>query len=270
MEAAAEVMYADTLIYELENKETVEDIGFWRRLVEQYAAKNVLELACGSGRITIPIARDLASNGRICGLDLMVRMVELAQQKLAKEPEAVQQAAHFVVADMRDFGLAQLDSEPFDLIYVPYNSMAHLHEIDDQLAVFRHAAACLAPGGHFVVDVFNPTLAQLAASKAPASVNLDLDLDHPCAGVSRMLRYISRLYTADNQQERITFIYEQYRNDGSAQKQVANFTSHTYFPRELELLLRLAGLSISQRWGSYAGEPFTDVAAVMIFSAVAS
>ncbi len=268
MEAAAEAMYADTLIYELENKETVEDIGFWRRLVQQYAATNVLELACGSGRITIPLARDLADNGRIIGLDVMGRMVELAQQKLAQEPEAVQQAASFIVADMRDFGLAQLGGVPFDLIYVPYNSMAHLHEIDDQLAVFRHAAACLALGGHFVVDVFNPNLAQLAASKAPALVNLDLDLEHPCEGVNRMLRYISRLYTADTQQERITFIYEQYRDDGSVPKQVANFTSHTYFPRELELLLRLAGLSISQRWGSYAGEPFTDTAPLMIFSAV--
>lgn len=269
MEAAAEVMYADTLIYELENKETIEDIGFWQRLVAQYAASNVLELACGSGRITIPLARHLAGNGRICGLDVMPRMVELAQRKLANEPQAVQQATHFIVADMRDFGLQQLGNEPFDLIYVPYNSMAHLQAIDDQLAVLRHAAACLAPDGHFVVDVFNPNLAQLAASKSPASVNLDLDLDHPCEGVNRMLRYISRLYTSDTQQERITFIYEQYMSDGSVKKQVANFSSHTYFPHELELLLRLAGLTISQRWGSYAGEPFIDTSAQMIFSAVA-
>lgn len=269
MEAAAEAMYADTLIYELENKETVEDIGFWRRLVGQYGARNVLELACGSGRIAIPLARDLAGSGRISGLDLMPRMVELAQQKLANEPEAVRQAAHFIVADMRDFDLAQFDNQPFDLIYVPYNSMAHMQAIDDQLAVFRHAVACLAPEGHFVVDVFSPALAQLAASKPPAPVSLDLDLDHPCEGVNRMLRYISRLYTPDTQQERITFIYEQYRDDGSVQKQVANFSSHTYFPRELELLLRLAGLSISQRWGSYAGEPFTDASPLMIFSAVA-
>ncbi len=269
MEAAAEAMYADTLIYELENKETIEDIGFWQRLVAQYAARNVLELACGSGRITIPLARDLAGSGHICGLDLIPCMVELAQQKLRNEPEAVQQVASFIVADMRDFGLEQLGNAPFDLIYVPYNSMAHLQAIDDQLAVFRHAASCLAPDGHFVVDVFSPDLSQLAASKPPAPVNIDLDLDHPREGINRMLRYISRLYTPDTQQERITFIYEQYRDDGSVQKQVANFSSHAYFPRELELLLRSAGLSISQRWGSYAGEPFTDASSLMIFSAVA-
>ncbi len=265
---AAEEMYADTLTYELENKETVEDIGFWRRLVSQYAARNVLELACGTGRIAIPLARDLAGSGRICGLDLSAEMVEMAQQKLANEAEAVRQTARFLVADMRD-SLAQFDGERFDFIYVPYNSMAHLRTIDDQLSAFRSAAACLAPGGHFVVDVFNPNLAQLAASKPPAPVSLDLDIDHPCEGVNRMLRYISRLYAPDIQQERITFIYEQYMTDGSTHKRVASFNSHTYFPRELELLLRSANLSISERWGSYAGEPFTDTASLMIFSTVA-
>jgi ubiquinone/menaquinone biosynthesis C-methylase UbiE len=268
MERAAEAMYADTLTYELENKETVEDIGFWRRLVGQYAAKNVLELACGTGRITIPLTRDLVGSGRICGLDLSAEMIETARQKLASEPEAVRQLARFLVADMCDF-LKQLDGEKFDLIYVPYNSMAHLRTIDDQLSAFRNAAACLAPGGHFVVDVFNPNLAQLAASRSPAPVSLDLDLDHPCAGVSRMLRYISRVYAPDIQQERITFIYERYMADGNTQKRAVSFDSHTYFPRELELLLRIAGLSISERWGSYAGEPFTDTSPLMIFGAVA-
>lgn len=272
MDAAAREMYTDTWVYELENKAMVEDIAFWRRLVQQYDARSVLELACGTGRITIPIARDLAGTGRVVGLDVSPEMINTAAQKLASESDAVQQTARFRAGDMRDACPSQLGDERFDLIFVPYNSLAHLPEIDDQLAAFRRAAARLTPSGHFVVDVFHPNLAQLAACQSPATngLSLNLDLDHPAADVTRLLRYISRAYIADAQKERITFIYECFIPDGRTSKHVSHFDSHTYFPRELELLFRSAGLTITERWGSYFGEPFTDSSPLMLFSAVAA
>lgn len=267
MESDAELMYRDTWLYELENKETREDLGFWQRLVEHYQAQNVLELAVGSGRILLHLARHFDDGEHhFVGLDASAPMIAMAREKLAAESAAVQGRVKLLVGDMTSFDCNAVGGA-FDLIYIPYNSMAHIHDIADQLATFRNAGGCLAPGGHFVVDVFHPNLAQLASSQPPPEVRLDLDLRDPAPGISRLLRYISRRYTPDTQRERITFIYEQYLASGHTRKSVSTFDSHTYFPRELELLLTTVGLTISERWGNYDGDPFTDSSPQMIFGA---
>lgn len=265
MDSDAAVMYSDTWLYELENKESRDDLGFWQRVVEQYQAKRVLELAVGTGRILLHLARHFSGNEyQFTGLDASAPMIAKAQEKLAGERVEVQQRVRLLVGDMTSFCTDDAGGS-YDLIYVPYNSMAHIHDIRNQISTFRNAAACLAPGGHFVVDVFHPNIVQLAESKPPTIMRLDLDLSSPTVGVSRLLRYITRQYTPDSQRERITFVYEQYLEDGHTHKSVATFDSHTYFPRELELLLTAAGLTISERWGSYYGDPFTDTSPLMIF-----
>src|SRR5437868_13262222 len=120
--------YEHTSDYDLEYSTQAEQDGpFWCELVMRYAPQRVLELACGSGRIGIEL---LHSPGSFLleGLDISSEMLGAYQRKLDREPEAIRQRVRLHKADMSDFQLEHKGL--FDLIFLPFNSIAHLYEIE--------------------------------------------------------------------------------------------------------------------------------------------
>src|SRR5215472_7901136 len=111
----------------------------------------VLELACGSGRLTIPIAQ---SGVEIVGADSSLSMLEAARAKAAAAGVTVK----FFAADMRDFKLLPLYSR----IILAGNSLQHLLTPHDLRRCLACARRHLAPGGRLVFDVSNPDRSQLA------------------------------------------------------------------------------------------------------------
>ena len=108
--------------------------------------RRVLELACGSGRFTVPLA---ASGALVIGGDLSETMLSRARAAVAERGVS----ADFVQLDMRDFVLGR----HFDAIIIAANSLMHLHTNADFARAFSAIRQHLAPGGRLLFDVFVPS-----------------------------------------------------------------------------------------------------------------
>lgn len=125
-------------------------LPYYLELARQ-ASGDVLELACGTGQLTVPIA---AAGVPIVGLDLSAPMLNVARERAAGAKVSVEH----LQGDMRNFDLGR----QFNLIFIARNSLLHLHATEDILAAFATIRRHLAPGGTFAFDIFNPSIQLLA------------------------------------------------------------------------------------------------------------
>jgi SAM-dependent methyltransferase len=190
----------------------------------------VLELAIGTGRLAIPLAQRAVD---VRGIDASEAMVARMRAKPG--------GADIPVA-MGDFAEVGVEGS-FSLIYVAFNTIFALLTQEDQLRCFRNVAARLADGGRFVVEAFVPDLGRFDRGQrvGVSAVRLDrVDLE-----VSRHDPLNQRV---DSQHIFVT--------DGGTQ--LAPVSLRYAFPSELDLMARLAGLELKERWGGWSGEPFTN------------
>src|SRR6185503_16550943 len=129
---------------------TAGDTQFYCDCARRFGG-DVLELGVGTGRVAIALAE---AGYNVTGLDLSPAMLERAGRKVAGAPPSIAQRLTFVQGDMNAFDLGRT----FPLILIPYRAFQHLLEPAAQ----RRALTCmrrhLAPGGHLVVDLFDPRL----------------------------------------------------------------------------------------------------------------
>jgi SAM-dependent methyltransferase len=131
--------------FSLPGVEQNRDIPFYISLARETGGP-VLELACGSGRVAIPLAR---AGFEVTGLDLSERMLAMGRQKLLKEPPEVQARVRLLRGDMTDFTTGQR----YPLILIPFNSLQLLHSPEDQRRALACAARHLAEGSRLVLEV---------------------------------------------------------------------------------------------------------------------
>ena len=146
----------------------------------------------------------------------------------------------------------------FELIIVPFNSLAYLITREDRLACLRAVRELLAPGGRFALDLVQPHYAFLAESIG-CCPPLRADADHaaPQYGISRFLRSYTDSYDPRTQTLRSTNRYEIHYADGRVEHRIGDLDWHIYFPEELDLLLEAAGLTTVARYGDYDRGPWT-------------
>jgi SAM-dependent methyltransferase len=120
---------------------TEQDVEFWRAVVGREPSGRVLELACGTGRVTLPLA---AAGFSIVGLDVDSTMLAVARDRRGAARWPL-----LVTSDMRRFALRCR----FDAIIVPYNSIQLLTDQDDVSACLRGLAEHLAPTGVVGLEV---------------------------------------------------------------------------------------------------------------------
>jgi SAM-dependent methyltransferase len=189
--------------------------------LEPLAGGGALELAIGTGRIALPLA---ARGVRVEGIDLSPDMVAQLRAKPGGADLRV------VIGDMT---ATRLDGE-FSLVYLVFNTIGNLTSQDAQAACFRNAAAHLGPGGAFVVELGVPPT-------GPLSV---FDLSETHAGIDEYDPATQRLVS-----HHFTLV------DGSWERQSVPFRSVP--PGELDLMARLAGMKLEERWSGWRREPFT-------------
>jgi SAM-dependent methyltransferase len=125
-------------------------VSFYTEVTRQQGGA-VLELACGTGLLTIP----LSSNGpTVVGLDRSRAMLQVAKRRASAAGAPVT----LLQGDMRDFALRR----EFALIIVARNSLLHLLSTEDLIAAFTAIRRHLAPEGVFAFDIFNPSVSLLA------------------------------------------------------------------------------------------------------------
>jgi SAM-dependent methyltransferase len=189
--------------------------------LEPLAAGGALELAIGTGRIALPLA---ARGVRVEGIDLSPDMVAQLRHKPG--------GADIPVA-MGDFATTRVEGA-FSLVYLVFNTIGNLTSQDAQIACFRNAAAHLVPGGAFVVELGVP-------SAEPLSV---FDLSETHAGIDEYDAATQRLVS-----HHFTLV------DGSWELVSMPFRAAS--PAELDLMARMAGMALGERWGGWRREPFT-------------
>ena len=240
--------------YDLEYQEQSEqDIPFWRELVMRYTPKRVLELACGSGRIGMELLRGLG-DFQLEGLDIYASMLNAYRNKLAREPEAIQRRVTLHEGDMCNYNLEHKGE--FDLIFLPFNSITHLYEIEQQLDAFKNTYDHLIPGGRFVVDTFLPDIDYLSnALNRPSNVYMEDEIEDPDEEFT-MLLYSSRKYDQIEQLQHIVWTHEKFFESGEHERYLTKLDMHIFFPRELQLLFLATGFGIEAIYGGYDWKPF--------------
>ena len=142
----AREFYAET--YEATVFDWPGEIGFYRRLAAEAnaAGQAVLEVACGTGRVTIRLARE---GFEVVGLDLSEAMLDVA-----RENSAGMGSIRWVQGDMRSFDLG----EAFGLVIIPGHSFQNLLTAADQAACLDSIRRHLIPGGQLVVHLDHPEM----------------------------------------------------------------------------------------------------------------
>jgi SAM-dependent methyltransferase len=197
-------------------------------LAELASGGSALELGIGTGRIALPLAQ---RGIRVHGIDLSEAMVA----RLRKKPGADQ-----IGVTIGDFATATVE-ELFSVAYLVFNTIENLTSQDEQVACFQNVAAHLQPGGCFVIEVGIPDLQRLPPGETvrpftvtPERLGFD-EYDIAAQGL------ISHHYWIE---------------DGKLEVFAAPF--RYVWPAELDLMARLAGMSLRERWSGWNREPFTS------------
>jgi ubiquinone/menaquinone biosynthesis C-methylase UbiE len=240
--------------YDLEHLGDSDDVEFYVSLVRRLQPRKVLELGCGTGRITLPLAEQGAQLAfDVTGLDSQAEMLETAKKRLLEAPPKVRERLRLIRGDMRTW---QSESA-FDLIVIPCSSISHLLTLQDQLTVWNQCRRNLRPGGRFVVEITMPNMATFADSfNVPprALVEIDVDKSDESDGVRFIRRKTSR-YLSHEQCAQTRFLYEKYQNGRAIDGYIDDFAGHVFFPRELQLLFIHTGFEVEQTLGDYRGRP---------------
>jgi SAM-dependent methyltransferase len=187
-----------------------------------------LELGIGTGRIAVPLA---ARGVEVHGIDLSSAMVERLRAKPGGEE---------IPVVIGDFATARAEGT-FSLAYLVFNTIGNLTSQDAQVACFANAAAHLQAGGHFVIEVGVPQLQRLPPGETV----------RPFALTPTHLGFDE--YDVANQ----GLISHHYALADGAWR--ANSVPFRYvWPAELDLMARLAGMTLVERRGGWRREPFTS------------
>jgi SAM-dependent methyltransferase len=214
------------------------DAAFYGELARA-AGGPVLDLACGTGRVLLEIAKQ----GIACtGIDLSPRMLERLRAKGAPP------TLRLVQAPMQRFDLG---AERFALIYSAFRGFQHLYSVDDQLACLACVRRHLAPGGAFAFDVFNPKLARMGASEEPETVGIRFAVDG-----EEVVRYEQVQRDAGTQLLRVRMRYQRKRAGGERFSEQVEFQMRWFYRYEIEHLLARAGFREVAIYGGFAGQPF--------------
>jgi len=230
------------------------DTVFWLALAED-SGGSVLELACGTGRVLLPLARE---GYETTGLDISPRMLAVADRKLEQEEARVGARVRLVKADMRNFALG----EQFGLILVPYRSFQALLERADQRSCLRCCASHLKPGGLLAIDVFSPKLSLLST---PGTVRFEDEHKGPDGAVIREMS--SAQYDLANQRLVWRPRYQCTAAEGAVTVHQCVLPLRYFFRFEMEWMLEACGFEIEALYGDFDRSPFTADSPEIIFVA---
>ena len=186
-----------------------------------------LELGIGTGRIALPLAQRGVD---VHGIDLSSAMVARLRAKPGGEE---------IPVAIGDFATTRVEGS-FTLAYLVFNTIGNLTTQDAQVACFQNAAAHLEPGGHFVIEVGVPELQRLPPGetvRAFALTPTHLGFDEFDVANQGLISHHYELVDGQWQAHSLPFRY--------------------VWPAELDLMARLAGMTLRERWSSWTREPFT-------------
>jgi SAM-dependent methyltransferase len=257
--------FADAALYDYEYRRRRADINFYRGLARnrmEFAAGSILDLACGTGRLLLPLLRD---GHPVVGLDRSPQMLAAARRKLARLSPSRRARCALVRADLRAFAFAA----PATLAISAFHSVQHLLTDEDFLRFLRCARASLVPGGWLAFDVLPPAPARLL--RDPQRRFGRTVFRHPSTG-QRLVYTASYQYDPASRLLHMGLHYLPVDQHGqpSGNERRVRLCHRQYGPREVGQMLRRGGFRLVDSFGGFDGRPL-DLAPVdeQVYVAVA-
>lgn len=217
----------------------LSDLEFYTRWLPQNKDSRILELCCGTGRLTIPIAKD---GYNISGVDYTASMLERAKEKASQAGLKI----NFIEADIRTLNL----QEKFDLVFLPFNSIHHLYKNEDLFEVLKIVRNHLKEKGLFLLDCFNPNIRYIVEKEKEQQVIAEYTTNDG----RKILIEQSMHYENAAQINRIKWHYFIDNEFHSIQ----NMDMRLFFPQELNSYFKQAGFNIIHKFGDFTGEAFNN------------
>jgi SAM-dependent methyltransferase len=197
-------------------------------LADLAGAGAALELGIGTGRIAIPLSQ---RGVPVHGIDLSPHMISQLHAKPGSDEIGV---------TIGDFSTTRVDGS-FQLAYLVRNTITNLTSQEDQVACFRNVATHLEPGGCFVIENYIPQLQRLPPGETVHAFTVTpTHLGFEEYDVAAQIAVSHHYWMVDGRVETYS-------------------TPHRYlWPSELDLMARLAGMSLRERWGDWTRAPFTS------------
>jgi SAM-dependent methyltransferase len=238
--------------YDIEHAHFSEDLDFYRNFAALCSGP-LLELACGSGRLLLPLARE---GYTLMGTDTSGKMLSLAREHL--QEEGLSSRVTLVQQDMCTMQLPQR----FNLAFVALGSFAHLTSRKAQQQALAAIRKHVITGGTFIVDISN--------ADARYMENLSGQLLHQGTWQQDDGSLLTHMVSPASSQTRhlleLTHFYDQHVQGGPIRRTVITTELYLFERSEMELLLEQAGFVIKDVHGDYDSGPFTLESQRMIFT----
>jgi len=235
----------DAKIYDGLNT-NLADLPFYKRWMPKSKDARILELCCGTGRLTIPLAQE---GYDITGVDYTASMLDQAKTKASEAGLDIR----FIESDIRTLDL----QEKYDLIFIPFNSIHHLYENEDLFQAFRAVKKHLKDGGLFLFDCFNPNIRYIVeGEKEQMEMAAYTTDDGREVSIKQTMRYENK--TQINRIEWHYFINGKFNS-------TQNLDMRMFFPQELDSYLQWNGFHMIYKFGSFEEEPFNDHSDKQVF-----
>ena len=248
VDAGSREHYRDAALYDYEYRRRRADVSFYRELAKQRSEASersaagplsILDLGCGSGRVTLPLARD---GHHVHAVDQSPSMLAALGKRVAGAPAAVQARISVAAGDLCTFTVPGKHG----LAIAAFNVLEHLYTRGELAACLARVAAHLAPGGAFAFDVQMPDLAWLL--RDPRKRWAKTRFTDPTT--KRPMFYSTNHdYDPVGQIANIRIFYDPV--DGKGGSRVVKLSQRKYFPAELEALVAHAGFRVVARYGDF-------------------
>jgi ubiquinone/menaquinone biosynthesis C-methylase UbiE len=240
----------DAHLYDLDNRDFLKsDIPFYL----DYASKiqgNILELACGTGRVTIPLAE---AGHEVWGLELSGKMLEQLKIKLKDLPPQTSRKIHLIQANMSQF---RIDGK-FNLSLIPNRAFQLLFTEKDQDACLANVREHLAEDGYFIVDFADHT--KVAEEEWGTEEEIfQWENTDPKTGYKVYRTYRKKEIDRENQVITPELIYRVTKQDGSVEKIAVPSPWKYYYEDQARTLLTSRGFRIVEEMGFYDRRPIGE------------
>ncbi len=241
--------YGDGVWYDAEYVHIRGDVPYYERVARAHEG-TLLELACGTGRLSFPMA---ATGRSVVGIDAAPSMIEQAEAKRRCLPQSERDRLTFHLGDMRKVRLGQT----FSAVVVAFNTIMHMLSDDDLYAALLTARAHLPTGGRFYLDLHTPLIELLA--RDPHGRYDPQQMIDPRTG-HRFIVTENNDYDHRRQINTMRFYYQRVDEAGRpiGPERRAQVRLRVLFPRELDVWLDLAGFETVEDWDDFErSRPFT-------------
>ncbi len=252
-EAGCREAFLDAELYDYEYRHRRADVNFYRSLARnrmEFARGPVLDLACGTGRLLVPLLRD---GYQVIGTDCSSQMLAAAARRVARLSRQRQAQCSLMRSDIRTFELGHEAT----LAVAAFHSVQHLLSDRDFLRFLRNTRTNLCRGGWLTFDILPPDPVWL--SQDPMRRWGRTKLSHPVTG-QKLVYTTNHVFDPRQRLLHMRLYYQPVdgKGDPSGQERVVRLCHRQFWPDDVRRMLRLCGFRPTETFAGFDGRLLSD------------